>query len=249
MKHQGPSSTRYAVAWSRCWSLVCAVGIGLAFLAWTPVNVVTVFLTAALCAAIMLALATPADGPSTPALRVRWAVLGTRSLVVASAVVAFGAYIAVLPYLALPLLALAVGSSPWVVERLVRGRRAGEPTSRAGAAPAVVADSLESGPNIDTVVPWPGPAGCRLDVSADDAQRLSETELCREWRRSFLTLQSAHSPGKLMRVVSQRQIYLDELERRCPSALQAWLASGARAAGGPERFLPGQRRDGRSDVA
>jgi hypothetical protein len=49
-------------------------------------------------------------------------------------------------------------------------------------------------------------------------------------------------------VVAQRQVYLDEMERRSPSGLRAWLESGARAAGGPERFL-GKRRDDQTDAA
>ncbi len=41
-----------------------------------------------------------------------------------------------------------------------------------------------------------------------------------------------------------RQGCLDELERRHPSALHAWLDSGARASEGPERFLASRERPG-----
>jgi len=37
--------------------------------------------------------------------------------------------------------------------------------------------------------------------------------------------------------VEQRQLYLDEFERRNPTGLAEWLASGARAAGDPTRFI------------
>jgi hypothetical protein len=79
---------------------------------------------------------------------------------------------------------------------------------------------------------------------------MSDRELCREWRHSFVTLQSARSPQDRLRVVAQRQVYLDEMERRSPTALQAWLDSGARAAGGPDRYLTRQRgTDDQSDAA
>lgn len=50
-------------------------------------------------------------------------------------------------------------------------------------------------------------------------------------------LEHEHSPETHLRVVQQRQLYLDELERRNPAGLAAWLASGARAAGDPTRFI------------
>jgi hypothetical protein len=72
---------------------------------------------------------------------------------------------------------------------------------------------------------------------------MTDTELCRAWRRSFVTLTSARSLGRRAGVVSLRQVILDEMEVRHPAGLRAWLDSGARAAGGPDRFL------GRSDEA
>jgi hypothetical protein len=62
-------------------------------------------------------------------------------------------------------------------------------------------------------------------------------------------LQSARSFGDRCYVVALRQVYLDEMDRRSPTAFQAWLASGARAAGGPDRYLAVERRDGHSDAA
>jgi hypothetical protein len=40
-----------------------------------------------------------------------------------------------------------------------------------------------------------------------------------------------------LRIVARRQTYLDELERRAPAQLGAWLAAGARAAGDPSKFI------------
>jgi hypothetical protein len=158
----------------------------------------------------------------------------------------------VVPYLALPLVVLAVLSSPGVVDRIERWRRTREAaTGQASSPTSTVADirGREHTEPSGECAPRSGPADCRLDVDANAAQHLTDTELCLEWRRSFVTLQSAGSPAQRMRMVAQRQIYLDEIERRSPSALHAWLASGARAAGGPDRFLNHQRRDPRSDAA
>jgi hypothetical protein len=87
----------------------------------------------------------------------------------------------------------------------------------------------------------------RLDVTDAAARAMTDRELCREWRHSFVTLQSARTAEELARVVAQRQVFLDEMERRSPTALKAWLDSGARAAGGPERFLTRRPHDDRSD--
>ncbi|WP_350274997.1 hypothetical protein [Kribbella sp. HUAS MG21] len=62
-------------------------------------------------------------------------------------------------------------------------------------------------------------------------------ELCREWHESYEALQQATTPTARLRIVMARQRCLDELERRDPEGLQAWLSSTASAAGDPRRFL------------
>jgi hypothetical protein len=69
---------------------------------------------------------------------------------------------------------------------------------------------------------------------------LDERQLCRLWRESFWDLRGAAGPGTLLRVVSLREACLEELERREPAAVHAWLQSGARASSAPEKYL-GQR--------
>jgi hypothetical protein len=250
---------RYATYWSRCWGLVGALGVGLSFLVWSPVNVATVFLTATVCAGILMMMATPgANHRQRPT--VRWPRVTSLALVIGAAAVAVGASVAVVPYLALPLILVAVGTSPAVVERLARwrGDQLTGPDRRSPAAPFLVPDprptgtGAASGPTDPAGgdADDPGPSGADLvEGYRLAAQQLSDTELCLAWRRSFVKLQSAPTRSEVLRVVAQRQAYLDELDRRRPSALQAWLASGARAAGGPERFLTEHREDGRSDAA
>ncbi len=72
-------------------------------------------------------------------------------------------------------------------------------------------------------------------------RNLSNLELCTVWRRSFLLLQETAAVQDKLAVVVLRQRCLDEMEHRNTVAFEAWLASGARAAGDPTRFLGGGR--------
>ncbi len=85
-----------------------------------------------------------------------------------------------------------------------------------------------------------------VDVSAADPARelssLDDAALCLAWRRSFRRLETAHSAAERLSIVEQRQRYLDELQRRSPQGLAAWLASGARASGNPLPYVDNARR-------
>jgi hypothetical protein len=70
-----------------------------------------------------------------------------------------------------------------------------------------------------------------------DLDALDDAALCRAWRRSFSMLESARTGQDRIAVVVQRQLYLDEMQRRSPSGVAAWLASGARASSNPMPFL------------
>jgi hypothetical protein len=74
-------------------------------------------------------------------------------------------------------------------------------------------------------------------VLPTDLAVLDDEALCLAWRHSFLLLEGARSEPERMRVVRQRERYLDELQRRCPQGFAAWLAAGARASGNPLPFL------------
>ncbi|MFF0267644.1 hypothetical protein [Kribbella sp. NPDC004536] len=62
-------------------------------------------------------------------------------------------------------------------------------------------------------------------------------ELCREWHDSFEALAHATTTNARLRIVIARERCLDELERRDPEGLHAWLESSASAAGDPRSFL------------
>ncbi|MFC6155576.1 adenosylcobinamide-GDP ribazoletransferase [Kribbella jiaozuonensis] len=68
---------------------------------------------------------------------------------------------------------------------------------------------------------------------------LTTAELCRHWQDSYEALRQATTAAARLRIVEARQHYLDELERRDPHGLNAWLSRNASAAGDPSRFLTG----------
>lgn len=55
---------------------------------------------------------------------------------------------------------------------------------------------------------------------------LSDEQLCRRWRASCKTSQRRPSAVQLITISAERQMYLDELERRNAKGFAAWLASG-----------------------
>lgn len=65
----------------------------------------------------------------------------------------------------------------------------------------------------------------------------TDEELCRAWCASYRSLERTPSPQKRIRIVEERGRHLDELERRHPAAITAWLMSGATAAGDPLPYL------------
>ncbi|NIK59225.1 hypothetical protein [Kribbella shirazensis] len=79
--------------------------------------------------------------------------------------------------------------------------------------------------------------GFGTPVRQSDVPTPSTTDLCRQWRDSYEALRQARTDKQRLRIVMDRQHCLDELGRRDPEGLQAWLSSSASAAGDPARFL------------
>ncbi len=71
--------------------------------------------------------------------------------------------------------------------------------------------------------------------------RMDDVDICLAWCSSYVALQRVRTAESRLRVVQMRALYLDDLERRDPDGLVAWIASGARAAGDPSRFLSSVR--------
>lgn len=218
----------YAAQWLRCWGFIVALGVALSVLVWSLGSVLTMFVTVALATGVLLVLAAPVAGSRSTVPRVTWLRVVTRSMLCGAAVVAICALTDVAAYLSLPLVVLAVTSSPWVVDRLERWRGA-----RDTSAPQAEMLSGDEGP---TVVP------SRPYVPRHGEGDLTDVELCHAWRQSFALLHTARSAAGVLRVTTLRQSYLDEMERRHPAAFRSWLESGGSATGGPDRFLTARRR-------
>jgi hypothetical protein len=72
---------------------------------------------------------------------------------------------------------------------------------------------------------------------------LATEELILAWRLSFTMLRKARTPADIAQIASRRRDYLDELERRNPSAVRRWLKAGARAASDPTRYFTNREGD------
>ncbi len=108
--------------------------------------------------------------------------------------------------------------------------RAGKSASAAPPAATAPADQTPSA-NEDEA----DPTG--VVVTHDVVRQMSDAELCHAWRRSFVALQQARGLHLRALLVQTRQLLLDEVDARHPAALRAWLDSGARASGGPDRYI------------
>ena len=212
----------YWRAWSGFWALAATAAFGTAMLEWSPLTALLAALAVTLCAGVLLGLAPACRGRSGSVLRRRAA----RAATIGAGPVGWSALVSGAPPLALLTVVLLLGSSPWAVG-LVRhapgpGRARPAPPSKIGAPLPAATETSDGGP----LVPH------------SDLGDLDDHQLCALWRGTFWQLDNLRSAAEVLAVVAVRQACLDELERRNPSALHAWLESGARASGGPERFWP-----------
>ncbi len=111
--------------------------------------------------------------------------------------------------------------------------RQSNPSRRSGFAPASGPVQVRSLAGIDSATE-PG-----LTV----ADVISDADLCLAWRSSYVALQRARGPVQAAHSVEIRALLIEELERRNPRGMQAWLHSGPRPAGDPTRHLL-PRREG-----
>ena len=204
------------------------LGVCLALLLWPAGPVALFFALAAAFATLFIACgydAVDSAGPRAFGRRLR--LTAVRAGAVGAGAVATAAVASVSPLLLVFLLLLTGVTSPRFVV-LVRAHLARREQSRSALRP-------------DQAQVWSATA-------ASAAQALTDHDLCRAWCTSFDVLQSVSDVEARARVVALRQAYLDELDRRNPLGLSAWLASGARATGNPDRYLsrPGidRPRDG-----
>jgi MFS family permease len=222
---------RYRDVWVTCTAIVATVGVCIAFLTWEVAGVVGAFIAGAVMGGAMTA-ALAAENLPRPWRRAALgaATAGVGVVAVAGLVVVLRAGVLVV------LLAAALSSPPLVA--VLRGRFG----AKAPEAPTVRMEQSPTERPLDDLdeSDWPGPNPVPVEPPLPMApEDLDDDALCWAWRRSYVVLQRSSSESTRLHVVEVRQAYLDELERRNAMGLTAWLASGARAAGNPSRFIQG----------
>jgi hypothetical protein len=215
----------YNRIWSAFWSVAAAVGLGLAMLESSAI-------AALLILGLLLALAWLVRH-LMPDLMPGWP-----SMTVAIGILAVLSFCRVVPPLGLLLVLTAGLSSPAVVGQVIRSaRRPTKAHADEGAADTTLVEPRPEGVDADCLT---------LPEAMGPLQGLDDLQLCRLWRESFWVLRRPAPPVTVLCLVALREACLDELERRDAAALHAWLDSGARASGGPEKYLahPPRRETG-----
>jgi hypothetical protein len=154
------------------------------------------------------------------------ALVGTNAVVGGSATVAFIGLSALLSAWILPVLSLVVGSSPYALRTCHRYVRQHSSWSATAQQQTEAFHEYSREVEVEALV-----------KCSSDPRTMSNAELCRAWRASFRALETTTSVPHRLLIIEARRKYLDEFERRNPHGLEAWLVSGARAAGNPARFM------------
>jgi hypothetical protein len=221
----------YRYAWLIVSATLAAVGVtGLLIASTTLFGALFVFFT---IVGVILMLPDAGKRRTQPArVRVRRVVTG--AFVLGTMATACAGFAIVLGLAALLLPLVVVASSPHALGaygRWLLSEPASSTTTLAAWAPGLV---------------WPTP-GWAPPLLGPELHRLSTETLCQAWCASYLVLVERYAEretGAILATVEERQRYLDELERRNPEGLAAWLASGARVASNPLAYLVEQRIDG-----
>ena len=165
-------------------------------------------------------------------------IVAKSSILAGAGTVAFGGVVAMVGgSTAVLLLAVTAGGSPYMVDYCVGRLRDRGHLSNPVSRPARPDPAERSSGSVAAPISWTEPS--RPSEPHVTPAALSDEALCLAWRASFSALQSARSPAERLSVVDERRAYLDELENRNARGMAAWLASGARAAGDPSRFVQG----------
>jgi hypothetical protein len=83
-----------------------------------------------------------------------------------------------------------------------------------------------------------------VQLRAPGLRDLTDEQLCKRWRTSYRGSQRQQSSTvKLIAAVAERQMFLDELERRNSVGFAAWLAACPEAAADPLPYVSGHRID------
>ena len=161
--------------------------------------------------------------------RGRLRLLAGGALVAGTSVSAFVGYASLVGPGALLLAAAVLAGSPYCVRASGRWLRSVRTPSTAQLDAVARAFAY---PNPEFMRPSP------------ELRELTDEQLCKRWRASYRSSRRQQSSAvKLIEAVAERQMYLDELERRNPSGFAAWLASGLPTSD-PLPYLTGDHIDG-----
>lgn len=206
-------------AWMTWWTCLCLPSFGFAFILWGPATALYVSSGIAFMATLILIGLSDSRRFAKETLRAKILRIARTALCACSAFLTVILLARISGVLSLLVIAAMALTSPPAAElpRRLRAR-----FDRATASePAVPADEPE-----------------QVEFS-EPFETLTDVEICYLWRHSFWDLEEARTLERRNRIVALRQRILDELTRRDPLAIDAWLASGARASSSPERFFEG----------
>ena len=220
------------------WSAVAAIvaGCGMAALmAWSVPLTVGWWAGASFITLSLLVCLGPDTGP------IQWKVVLVRSLLWPTTALAGAGLIVALGWTSGLLVTAAGLAAAWEMGWLGWPPRTARPVKRrhrmgrrrARAETAAVAASVSGAIRPHVIDP--------VEAVLAVTDGLTDSDLCMAWRSSYVALDRAMDPGAKLRAVEIRELLLDELGRRDGPGLEAWFRSGARAAGGPDRYLRAPR--------
>lgn len=216
--------------WMSAWTVLSVPGLCLAVIAPGPGTMVAMVAVLSLPLGLTLFMLSQdrkqRQAPPTGA--------GWTSRIVLCAVSVFvcvGGIAATVPGLALLFVLVAIATAPPMADQ----RRRVFGGTGSAHTPSMTADATAAATTEER--PPPG------EAPGEDARAMTDQQLCQAWRHSYWSLKDARDPIEKLRLVEQRTRFLDELEARNAAAIGAWLASGARACDGPDKFFNDDGRD------
>ncbi|MEU4392132.1 hypothetical protein [Kribbella sp. NPDC023855] len=236
----------YRIFWLFFCGVLGALGTVVA-LTWSVSIVLMLFAAAALTGGVVaMVMLDPDDGSRLP--RESRQTVARGSVLAGAGTVAFvGIGVMVGGPTTVLLLAITAGGSPYAIAFCLRWlREHGHLPSPSPQPTEPALDEPSSGAAAAVSSSWTEQS--RPSEPYVEPASLSDDALCMAWRASFSALQRASTPAQRLRIVDERRAYLDEIERRSAHGMAAWLASGARAAGDPSRFVIGDSAAGRARI-
>jgi hypothetical protein len=209
----------YQRAWGATCAVIVSIGVGVALLAWPlPGTLLSLALGAGLGATAMACYLDEHARHRHDVVVYRRQVVGA-AIAGALAIPGIGGWMVVTVTGALQLLLLAAATSPWAV-RLARGLVGSREEASAPPVEAVEAAApagRQGAMDLEGVV-------VKSPSLAEACASFTTPELCLAWHETFRAREGG-GPAQDLGVLVLREALMDELERRDPEGLEAWLSS------------------------